>query len=295
MTFGQFQIFSLYSPIKLNLALHVVGQRDDGYHLLDSLVVFSENGDRLTFIPAKDDQFVVEGPFAEGLNAKEDNLIVRARDALRAAFPGETTPLCIKLEKNLPLSSGIGGGSGDAAAALIGLCRFWQLECPFEQLLEIGLKLGADVPMCLYGMRCDEALSVRGIGEEIALFPNFPALNVVLVNPGVEVSTPQIFSTLIKKDNLPITYNTVRHFAAVTDILTESRNDLFEPALMQAPIIADVLSALNESGAAFSRMSGSGATCFGVFEDIMAARAAADVLVTQYPHWFILATKTKGH
>lgn len=294
-TSGQFQVFSLYSPVKLNLALHVVGQRADGYHLLDSLAAFCEDGDRLTFLPSQQDRFSITGPFAKGLNAGADNLLIHARDALRAAFPDETPPLYIILEKNLPVSSGIGGGSGDAAAALLGLCRFWQLDCPFEHLLEIGLKLGADVPMCLYGMNDDKALHVGGIGEDVAKLNGIPALNVVLANPGVGVATPRAFSALANKNNPPLVYHDSAHdFTAMLNVLKNSRNDLLAPALEQAPIIADVLSALDESGAAFSQMSGSGATCFGVFEDAKMAACAAQALISRYPHWFVLATKTKG-
>jgi len=172
------------------LALHVTGQRADGYHLIDSLAVFTRFGDRLDIEPAEQDDFSVSGRYAAGLPLDGDNLVVKARDALRRGAGGQhTPPVAIRLEKNLPIASGVGGGSSDAAATLNGLARLWKLDIDDNSLARIGLTLGADLPMCLKG----KPLVARGIGDEVFTLPAFPALGLVLINPGVAVSTPEVF------------------------------------------------------------------------------------------------------
>ena len=187
-----------FAPAKINLALHVTGQRADGYHLLESLAVFTRFGDRISIEPAERDEFAVSGPYAPAVPTDETNLILKARDALRGVSPSaKTVPVVIRLDKNLPIASGIGGGSSDAAAALRGLVKFWDLDVGHETLTRIGAALGADLPMCLAA----KPLLARGTGDELSPVRGFPALGLVLVNPDVAVSTPAVFAALQRRDN----------------------------------------------------------------------------------------------
>lgn len=278
------------APAKINLALHVTGRRADGYHLLESLVVFAGVGDRISVKPTLADRLQTSGVHAADLNS--DNLVIRARDALRDRFPGRTMPsVDIHLAKNLPVASGIGGGSSDAAATLKTLSELWQLQTDMATLCDIGLALGADVPMCLHGT----PLIARGIGDQIAPISGFPALALVLVNSGVSVSTAEIFGLLDKPASppLPLVENPIE-FEAILELLGSTQNDLQEPALSAAPAIADTLNALTNTGAAFARMSGSGATCFGLFEAHDAAEKSAAAISQDHPDWFVQATFTKA-
>lgn len=278
------------APAKINLALHVTGRRDDGYHLIDSLVTFAEDGDELMFEPADADRFFIEGRFAGGLSG-DDNLVVKARDLLRAALDAHGRPhgpVSILLDKNLPIASGIGGGSADAAATLRGLLRLWKAELPAEVLQQIALQLGADVPMCLSSV----PLRARGIGEAIETV-SMPALPLVLVNPLKPVSTLEIFRSLARRDNPPIDETVV-----TTDVsqwlqsLASLRNDLQPPAEALVPDIAEACDLLRQSLAGFVRMSGSGATCFGLYETEAAAMKAALALSAYRPNWYVLLTRT---
>ena len=278
------------APAKINLALHVTGQRADGYHLLDSLVTFTDFGDELTFVAADTDELTIGGPFAEQLHGTESNLVIKARDALRALAAGRPCPpVSIHLIKNLPIASGLGGGSSDAAAALRGLNEFWGLSLSLKELSAAGLALGADVPMCLAG----KPLRATGIGEEITLLDAFPALDLVLVNPGVAVSTPAIFKALLKKDNRPMSSKAnLSSFHAACEFLSAQHNDLQRPAIALEPVIADCLAALEDSGAMLVRMSGSGATCFGIFTNAANAARAARNISAKHPQWWSVATKS---
>lgn len=278
------------APAKINLALHVVGRRADFYHLIESLSVFTAFGDRILIDAAMRDAFSVEGPFANEVPKGADNLVIRARDALRDAA-GQTArpPVSIVLEKNIPAMSGVGGGSSDAAAALRALTEYWNLDFDTARLSGIGLKLGADVPMCIRR----HPLIARGIGEEIEDMAGFPALPLVLVNPGVAVATPRVFAALSSRDNPPLPPLPPRLDAkSLLDWLCATRNDLMAPALELEPGIGDGLAALGDAGARFTRMSGSGATCFGLFSDMAAARRAASAISAMRPHWFVTATMT---
>lgn len=275
------------APAKINLALHVAGQRSDGYHLIESLVVFTEYGDRITVSPAAEDGFVVHGPFAPQLPLDGSNLVLRARDALRAAFPTHPTPpVQIALEKNLPIASGVGGGSSDAGAALRALIRLWRIPADQPTLSRLALPLGADLPMCLTAT----PLVARGVGEQLELVERFPSLPMVLVNPGVPVATPRVFGALASRNNAPLPELNRSEAGAVIDWLGSTRNDLEPAAISIAPVIADTLWAIRESGALFARMSGSGATCFGIFEDCDRARQAATAIGKDHPEWFSVAT-----
>lgn len=268
-----------FAPAKINLTLHVTGQRDDGYHLLDSLVVFVDAGDRLTIEPADQLSLEVKGPHAKGVPVDESNLILKAAKLMNP-FEGAK----ISLEKNLPVASGIGGGSTDAAAALRGLAELW------GQGLPSGTKsLGADVPVCLHA----KPTRMSGIGEVLAPVEELPECWLVLVNPGVEVSTPEVFSKLRNRQNPPMP-EAIPSFEDVVDFaswLGLMRNDL-EPAAMQIePVIATVLASVRaQAGCLLGRMCGSGATCWGLFEDAEQAQHAADTIKSQRPDWWVQPT-----
>ena len=286
------------APAKINLALHVVGQRADGHHLLESLVTFADRGDRIGLSPADADRFTVSGAFAAALPMDAGaggNLVLKARDLLRAELqaldPDTAGPVHLHLEKNLPLASGIGGGSADAAATLLGLLDLWGATIEPSRLGAIALQLGADVPMCLAGT----PLLAKGIGEDITPLADFPALPVVLVNPLVAVSTPVVFRALANKTNPTLVAPHRASTAAewISAIAT-MRNDLQLPAEGLEPVIGTVRKALTEAGTALTRMSGSGATCFGLFDSDVRAAATARALSEAYPGWYVLACRTVG-
>lgn len=286
------------APAKINLALHVVGQRADGHHLLESLVTFAECGDRLAFAPSNADRFTVSGPFSRDLpvsaDSKSGNLVLRARDLLRQELTGRgdaAGPVHLHLEKNLPIASGIGGGSADAAATLRGLLSLWNAEIAPERLTKLALDLGADVPMCLDG----RPLLAKGIGEEITPLVELPSFAIVLVNPLVAVSTPIIFRMLAEKRNPPLALpQGARTGADWLTVLTGMRNDLERPARALEPTIEAVSNTLQETDADLVRMSGSGATCFGLFDTDEKAAAAAQHISAGHPRWYVLATRTAG-
>jgi 4-diphosphocytidyl-2-C-methyl-D-erythritol kinase len=283
------EAITLQAPAKINLALHVTGRRADGYHLIETLAVFTRFGDRLTLAPADEDSLAVTGPFAGSVPADETNLVLRARDSLRRDSGGAGRPVSIVLEKNLPVASGVGGGSSDAAAALRGLARLWKLDIGEAELARIGLQLGADLPMCLAA----QPLIARGIGEDLSPAPDFPALGLVLVNPGVAVSTANVFGALERRDNAPLPPlpRTV-DFHSLRAWLESTRNDLEPAARAVQPAVGDALTALNRAGAGFARMSGSGATCFGLFETGNVAKRAAVAIRSRRPDWFVAATRS---
>jgi len=282
------------APAKINLALHVTGRRADGYHLIESFVVFTALGDRVSARLADHDGFALEGPEAGALSAEDAqvNLVVRARDALRKAA-GQSgrvlPPVDITLDKRLPVASGIGGGSADAAATLRLLCDVWNVEPTPGQLAQIALGLGADVPMCLNG----QSLIARGIGEALEPAALGFEPDLLIVNPRIGVSTPAVFAALESRENAPLSplpgLGDRDRFIAW---LQGTRNDLEPPARRLAPAIGDCLFALTGAGALFARMSGSGASCFGLFHDADAANEAAKRLRQDRPGWFIAATRS---
>jgi len=286
----------IQAPVKINLALHVTGQRADGCHLLESLVVFSPDGDRIRIEKAGCDSFSVNGPFAGFLGNGSDNLVIKARDALRTASDGRIGPVAIHLTKNLPVASGLGGGSADAAATLAGLEMLMPTGLDAAGLMCCALALGADVPMCLAGMYRKSALMARGIGDEIKLLPDFPALHLVLLNPGAAVATPTVFAGLEKRQNPPLVFDAcaMASFDCLSAALHRARNDLYEPARRIAPLLDGTLEILRRSGAVLARMSGSGATCFGLCPSMAAAQSAAQQIGEQCPDTFVLATTTFG-
>lgn len=280
------------APAKVNLALHVTGRRPDGYHLLDMLVVFARFGDLVRIEAADEDSFSVSGPYASGIPLDAGNLVVRARDALRSHARRELPPVAIHLEKNLPVASGIGGGSSDAAATLLALDEIWALGLGFDALVRLGLGLGADLPMCLHGAARGTPLAARGIGEELTPLAGLPDLPILLVNDGTAVSTPDVFRTLDRRDHPALSLSTPGEIGALCAYLQTTRNDLLLPALKLAPQIGAKLDLLRANGALHAQMSGSGATCYAIFSDMGAARRAAATIAALKPEWFVVATRT---
>ena len=269
----------LLARAKINLALHVTGQRADGYHLLDSLVAFADVGDVMTFAPSVRLSLTISGDHGAGLPNGPENLILRAARALHP-----TLGAAITLEKNLPVASGIGGGSADAAATLRGLCDLWQMPLPDPQSI---LGLGADVPVCLAGTPA----RIQGIGDIVTPII-LPETWIVLVNPGNAVSTAQVFQTLETKTNpqMPALIPAFHDAQALAVYLKDQRNDLEYPAMLLCPEIASVLSDLeNRKGCLLARMSGSGATCFGLFDSEDNAYWAARMIRQYQKHWWTRA------
>lgn len=285
------ETLALAAPAKINLYLHVTGRRADGYHELDSLVVFADVGDRLEAAPAGDLTLEITGARADGLDAGPDNLVLRAAHALRARL-GNVGGARLQLEKNLPVASGIGGGSADAAAAIKLLARLWGADPGRQDLSGMALDLGADVPVCLFG----QAAYLSGIGEKLEPAAGMPSFAAVLANPGVQVSTPAVFKAREGEFSGPGRIDvTPADRAGWLAALGRRRNDLEAPARALAPAIGGVLDALEAAaGCRLARMSGSGATCFGLFETATEADAAAEMLRRAQPDWWVVATTLRG-
>jgi 4-diphosphocytidyl-2-C-methyl-D-erythritol kinase len=270
-----------FAPAKINLALHVTGRRGDGYHLLDSLVVFAGIGDRVTVTPADVLSLTIAGAQAAQLPVTEDNLVLRAARAFGRGHGAQIT-----LDKVLPIASGIGGGSADAAATLRLLARVWGVAQPDAAAV---LALGADVPVCLAG----RPARMTGVGDQVSALPHaLPAAWVVLVNPGIALPTPAVFNALQQKENPAIPMPLPRWIDATAMALdlARLRNDLEPPAIQIAPVIGTVKTALAATGGCLvARMSGSGATCFGLYGDELAATAAAQLLSAAHPKWWVAA------
>ncbi|HEV8389066.1 MAG TPA: 4-(cytidine 5'-diphospho)-2-C-methyl-D-erythritol kinase [Dongiaceae bacterium] len=271
---------------KVNLYLHITGRRADGYHLLDSLIVFADTGDEIKLAAADRLQLAIDGPFAAGLEAGPDNLVLRAAHALRE-LTGTRAGAAIRLTKNLPVASGIGGGSADAAATLDGLCGLWDVAPGRAALLRIAATLGADVPVCLDGVPS----FVGGIGEELVPARGLPPAWLLLANPGVATPTPAVFKARQGPFSKAARWaEPPRDFAAFAARLQASANDLTEAAISVTPAIRDVLVALAAvPGCVLARLSGSGATCFGLFPDEPSARTAEAKLRAAHARWWVVA------
>ena len=286
----------LAAPAKLNLYLHIAGRRDDGYHRVDSLIAFAETGDIVTVTPARDLTLVVDGPFAAALPPSEDNLVLRAAAQLRARA-SVASGAAITLTKNLPVASGIGGGSADAAATLRALAVLWRLDAETCGSAAIAAGLGADVPVCLDG----RTSLVTGIGDRIAASPRLPAIPVVLANPGVALPTADVFrgydAAQSQHGGMGVAddWRGIADAATLATRLSATANDLEAAAIALAPAIADALAALGAlPGCLLARMSGSGATCLALFADDAAARAAAAALQATCPRWWVVATRLRS-
>jgi 4-diphosphocytidyl-2-C-methyl-D-erythritol kinase len=262
---------------KLNLALHVLGRGLDGYHELDTVFAFAEEGDRLRGEPAETLTLRIEGPFAASLGLGEDNLVLRAARALAERF-GVSAGAALTLEKRLPVAAGLGGGSADAAAALRLLARLWRLPAGEAELLDIACRLGADVPACVVSR------TVRGTGRGDRLQPIQPVFAnapLLLVNPGVELSTAEVFRRWSGSGSGPLPSDP-----------RSASNDLEAPAIALAPIVGRVLEQLRSCrGTLLVRMSGSGATCFALFDSDDARDAADAAIAAAEPRWWRLSTR----
>jgi 4-diphosphocytidyl-2-C-methyl-D-erythritol kinase len=274
---------------KLNLYLHVVGRRADGYHFLDSLVAFADVGDEIITEAAPTLSLRVAGSYAASLAAlPSDNLVWRAAERL-AAHAKRDAAAALTLVKNLPVASGIGGGSSDAAATLRALAALWDIAVAEEELATLGARLGADVPVCLLG----RAAWLGGIGERVAPAPPLPECAVLLANPGVPLATPDVFAARRGAFSAPARFDAMPTDASgLAALLAERRNDLSDAAVALAPVIADVLTTLAHlPGALLARMSGSGATCFALFATLKEAEAAARRVRAERGAWWIAAAR----
>jgi 4-diphosphocytidyl-2-C-methyl-D-erythritol kinase len=276
------------APAKVNLTLRVLGRRADGYHEIESLVVFADCGDRLTFAPGAEHSLHVQGPSAAQAGAVSDNLVLKASRALAARVSGLTLG-AFTLDKNLPVAAGLGGGSADAAAALRLLARTNGLERNDPRLYEAARVSGADVPVCLD----PRPRVMRGIGEQLSAPIDLPPLAAVLVNPGVAVPTKDVFAKWSPAADPAalLDASALAKADALLPLLIKQPNDLEAPAIALAPAIADVLAGLRAlPDCRLARMSGLGATCFGLFGSASDATAAADTLRAKHPGWWLCAT-----
>lgn len=263
---------------KINLALHVRKRREDGYHELETLFAFAEDGDVLTAKPSDDIRLSVTGPFGDGLSAGEDNLVVRAVRAL-AASNGIRSGIALTLEKNLPIASGIGGGSADAAAALRLATQLWGLNS--DAAMSVAAGIGADVPACVMSQTCFGS----GVGEQLEPVElNLAGTPLLLVNPMKPCPTGPVFKGWDGVDRGPLQI----------DQWQGARNDLAAPALSLVPDIGEVLETLaRQDGVTLSRMSGSGATCFALFQTEASRDAADQAIRCERPDWWTLATRLR--
>jgi 4-diphosphocytidyl-2-C-methyl-D-erythritol kinase len=275
---------SIVAPAKVNLFLHVGARRESGYHELQSLMAFADVGDELLIESDNGLSLTVAGPFAAALGREADNIVLKAAHAL-ADRAGVAANAKITLVKNLPAASGLGGGSSDAAGALRGLSKLWRVNVTEADLQRIAFGLGSDVPVCLKGTPC----WVEGAGERLSIVPIFPTLHAVLVNPGVEVSTAQAYGAVRDKTGTATQHPaTFRDAAALIDFLKTANNDLQAPAMKLAPVINDVLAALRaHNSTLLARMSGSGATCFGIVASKEVARAVAEEIASAHVGWWV--------
>lgn len=267
------------APAKINLALHVRARRADGYHEIETLFAFLRHGDRITIAPADAPSLTLSGPFGAALAGEGDNLVARAAARFAAEFG--VGPWAIALEKNLPIASGIGGGSADAAAVLRALAQAADTRPDPRRLFAIAAELGADVPACLLGV---SAIG-RGKGEALMPIAGLSGAPVLLVNPGVAVSTASVFRAWDGVDRGGL------GAGDLLDMARAGRNDLEAPARAIAPVIGEVLALITaQPGVVLARMSGSGATCFALFESEAACTAAQADVAAREPGWWCFAS-----
>lgn len=281
------------APAKVNLALHVTGRRADGYHELESLVVFADVADEIVARPARSDSLKVAGPFAAAAGSGETNLVARAVAAFRSRWPDHVPGgLAVELQKNLPVAAGLGGGSADAAAMLRLMARLGEAPIAPAELAAVALTLGADVPSCLFSRPCE----VRGVGEIIHSLRDFPSTHIVLVNPLVPVVTADVFRRLTSRDNppLPPLPQPLTRPAQLALWLRETRNDLEPAAIALVPVIGELIAEMSRlDGCVLARMTGSGGTVFGLFGSAAQAHQAAhDLRETRHGFWVAAAPVT---
>lgn len=272
---------------KVNVALHVRARRDDGYHALESLFAFAEHGDRLSAVATDDGaiDLIIDGPFGGALEAGPGNLVVKAARALQS-YLGDQRGAAIRLTKILPVASGIGGGSADAAATLRLLARLWDVRIKAEELAGLALDLGSDVPACVASVT--QMVTGRGEGLRRHRVEGLEGMAMLLVNPGVGLSTAQVFSGWDRVDRGPL------NAASLEALVAQGRNDLEAPAMAAAPVIAQVLDALaGQRGVRLARMSGSGATCFALFDSDAAMADAAMAVQAAHRDWWMMETRIR--
>lgn len=274
------------APAKLNLTLHITGRRADGYHLLESLVVFTQLADHLEIEESAGLTCQMLGPFALSI-ADQDNLVLRAAEALRRQF-GVTRGARILVDKQIPPGGGLGGGSSNAAATLLALNQLWQIDAPLEMLMPIAASLGADVPVCLLR----QPALMRGVGEEVLPLPDFSLpQSILLVNPGIEVETAGVYQafrrTFAEGGHFDLPLPVAHHQA-----LVNTQNALTDAAITICPVIRQVLDVIaNQPGCELARLCGSGATCFGLFGEEDEAEAAGMQILSHFPDWWVCVTK----
>ena len=280
------QTLSELAPAKINLSIKVMGRRPDGFHEIQSLVVFADCGEKLVGEMANELSLDIAGPFAGSLAEEQHNLVTRAA-MLLGDHLGMTLNAHLMLEKHLPVASGMGGGSADAAAALRLLSRLYGRTVEHHELAALALCLGADVPVCLERTPA----FMWGKGELIKRLSHVPDFWMLLVNPGVAVSTGDVFRLLNAQESLETEVSPpLPHWNdldALVEWLAAQGNDLEGPARQIAPVIGDVIAAIAETGGCrLARMSGSGATCFGIYADEKSARAAETAIRAAHPDWW---------
>ncbi len=282
-----------FAPAKLNLFLHVTGRRPDGYHNILSLIVFMDFGDRLTARPHSEPgggaPLQISGPMAGPIKSEENNLIFQATEILKNTAGNSQSGIDFQLEKHIPVAAGLGGGSADAAATLRALNRLWNLDLNDHELEALALPLGADVPVCV----TSRASLASGIGEQLEPAPQMPELFLLLVNPGIAVPTPVVFQGLGETKQRPEIDipSGFADIAAFAEFLHTCRNDLEAPAIKIAGVVGDVLGTMRDQpDCLLARMSGSGATIFGLFPDKAALAHAANNMRRSNPAWWVMET-----
>lgn len=285
------------APAKINLALHVLSRRNDGFHLIDSLVVFTEFADQLSVTASPNDhlELALDGPFARELdllNRSNENLVLRSAEALlNQKNKRKNRSAQINLTKHIPIAAGLGGGSADAACALRLLNRHWELDLSDQKLADISLDLGADVPMCLKS----KPVIASGIGERLTPANEIPSLPLVLVNPSIPVSTAEVYARLENAERsalppLPERFSSMMSFVIW---LRKTRNDLSESARKMTGLAEEAVNALlSDPDCVFAQMSGSGATAFGIFPKLSVAERLAKKIRQERPNWWVCETET---
>ncbi|MEQ9491657.1 MAG: 4-(cytidine 5'-diphospho)-2-C-methyl-D-erythritol kinase [Alphaproteobacteria bacterium] len=280
---------TVLAPIKLNLYLHITARRESGYHEVDTLIVFTDFGDNVRVEPSDRLEIAVEGPFADDLpEAQADNLVLKALDRMRREV-GVEAGARVTLIKNIPVAAGVGGGSSDAATAMAAAAKMWNLpKSAMTPMLKVAAKVGADLPACLFRKPC----FARGYGEVLDEAPQMATMGVLLVNPGIKVSTPAVFERR-RGGFSPFMADSsaqLRTIPALLEFLKERENDLTEAAISLCSPIEDILWTFDDiKDCRLARMSGSGATCFGLFDTVEAAEAAAASFTN--PNWWARAAK----
>jgi len=276
--------FSVFAPVKINLSLQIIGRRNDGFHLLESLIVFADQGDGLTVSSADTLSLTIKGPFAGSLSTDKNNLVMKAA-ALLADFHKIRPKAHIELNKNIPIASGLGGGSADAAATLHALTKLWRFPISDQDLNKIAEQIGSDVPVCLN----QKSAIMEGIGERVHRLGNLPKFGILLVNSNFPVSTQEVFQKYEANFSVPGSLNQIpKDRKTFLKLLLGLQNDLTQASINTAPEIKNVLSVLSDlNNQLLVRLSGSGGTCFALFENTKNAQEAAKKLNKKFPDWWI--------